>query len=142
MSIDVEYAIKKDIRNNPVVREVDHGQKREFLRTLWLAVVIVGALLFAAWQHFGVVQYGYEIERVRKQLVEEETLNRQLRLEFERGARAAVPREARDAGAAHGAALVERHARDRTGAGHDGRQGDRRRGSVKGTARDRRTPDD
>ena len=25
MSIDVEYAIKKDIRNNPIVREVDHA---------------------------------------------------------------------------------------------------------------------
>ena len=39
MSIDVEYAIKKDIRNNPVVREVDTRQKREFLRIAgWLAV--------------------------------------------------------------------------------------------------------
>ena len=34
MSIDLEYAIKQDIRNNPVVREVDREQKREFLRTL------------------------------------------------------------------------------------------------------------
>ena len=84
MSIDVEYAIKKDIRNNPVVREVDHGQKREFLRTLWLAVVVVGTLLFAVWQHYEVVQYGYDIERVRKDLVREETVSRQLRVEYER----------------------------------------------------------
>ena len=84
MSIDVEYAIKKDIRNNPVVREVDHGQKREFLRTLWLAVVVVGTLLFAVWQHYEVVQYGYDIERVRKYLVREETVSRQLRVEYER----------------------------------------------------------
>jgi len=83
MSIDVEYAIKKDIRNNPVVREVDHGQKREFLRTLWLAVVVVGTLLFAVWQHYEVVQYGYDIEKVRKDLVREETVSRQLRVEFE-----------------------------------------------------------
>ena len=84
MSIDVEYAIKKDIRNNPVVREVDHGQKREFLRTLWLAVVVVGALLFAVWQHYEVVQYGYDIEGVRADLVKEETLSRKLRVEYER----------------------------------------------------------
>ena len=32
MSIDLEYAIKKDIRNNPVVREIDLQQKREFRR--------------------------------------------------------------------------------------------------------------
>jgi len=84
MSIDVEYAIKKDIRNNPVVRGVDHGQKREFLRTLWLAVVVVGTLLFAVWQHYEVVQYGYDIEKVRKDLVREETVSRQLRVEYER----------------------------------------------------------
>jgi hypothetical protein len=84
MSIDVEYAIKKDIRNNPVVREVDHGQKREFLRTLWLAVLVVGTLLFAVWQHYEVVQYGYDIERVRGDLAKEETLSRQLRVEYER----------------------------------------------------------
>ncbi|HKW01618.1 MAG TPA: hypothetical protein VJN96_17455 [Vicinamibacterales bacterium] len=84
MSIDVEYAIKKDIRNNPVVREVDHGQKREFLRTLWLAVVVVGTLLFAVWQHLQVVQYGYDIETARRLLAEEETKSRQLRVEYER----------------------------------------------------------
>ena len=35
------------------------------------------------WQHYEVVQYGYDIEKLRKDLVEEETLSRQLRLEFE-----------------------------------------------------------
>jgi hypothetical protein len=52
MSIDVEYAIKKDIRNNPVVREIDVEQKRDFARTLRLAVAVVGMLLFAALQQF------------------------------------------------------------------------------------------
>jgi hypothetical protein len=83
MSIDVEYAIKKDIRNNPVVREVDHGQKRDFRRTLWLAVLVVGALLFSVWQHFEVVNYGYRIEGVRGTLAQEETWSRQLRVEYE-----------------------------------------------------------
>ena len=54
MSIDVEYAIKKDIRNNPVVREIDFEQKREFRRTLILAGLIVAMLLFSAWQHLKV----------------------------------------------------------------------------------------
>ena len=84
MSIDVEYAIKKDIRNNPVVREVDHGQKREFRRTLWLTVLVVGALLVSVWQHYDVLWYGYQIEDARKQLAREETWNRQLRVEYER----------------------------------------------------------
>ena len=52
MSIDVEYAIKKDIRNNPVIREIDLEQKREFLRTAGLAALVVAMLLFSAWQQF------------------------------------------------------------------------------------------
>jgi cell division protein FtsL len=83
MSIDLEYAIKKDIRNNPIVREVDREQKREFLRMLALGVAIVGMLLFSAAQPFKVLSSGYEIERLRQQLAEEESLNRKLTLELE-----------------------------------------------------------
>ena len=32
-SIDIEYAIKKDVRNNPIVREADTRQRQEFIRT-------------------------------------------------------------------------------------------------------------
>ena len=81
MNIDVEYAIKKDIRNNPVVRQVDEEQKREFRRTVWLALLIVGALLVSAWQHFQVVEYGYLSQRAREALTQEKSNNRQLRVE-------------------------------------------------------------
>lgn len=80
MSIDVEYALKKDIRNNPVVREVDTRQERELGRTIWLAGFAVAMVLFTAWQHYEMVEYGYELERARVQRVEEEIVNRQLRL--------------------------------------------------------------
>jgi cell division protein FtsL len=83
MSVDLEYAIKKDIRNNPIVREVDREQKREFLRMLAFGVAIVGMLLFSAAQPFKVLSSGYEIERLRQQLAEEESLNRKLTLELE-----------------------------------------------------------
>ncbi len=83
MSIDVEYAVKKDIRNNPVVREVDHGQNREFRRTVWLAVLLVGTLLFSAWQHYQVVHVGYLTEEKRTTLAQEQTWSRQLRVEYE-----------------------------------------------------------
>ena len=55
MSLDVEYAIKKDIRNNPVVREVDVEHKRQLLRTVGLTLLVVAMLLFWAWQRFGMV---------------------------------------------------------------------------------------
>jgi exopolyphosphatase/pppGpp-phosphohydrolase len=83
MSIDVEYALKKDIRNNPVVREIDLEQKREFRRTLVLAGLIVAMLLFSAWQHLKVVTSGYRMEVLRAQLAEQEATNRKLRLELE-----------------------------------------------------------
>jgi hypothetical protein len=83
MSIDPEYAIKKDIRNNPVVREIDRQQTREFLRTGGLTALIVAMLLFSAWQHSRVVRSGYEVERLRKDEAAEAALNRQLRLEVE-----------------------------------------------------------
>ena len=81
--LDFEYAIKKDIRNNPIVREVDEARQRQLWRTAWIGAVLVGVLLFSAWQHFELVRYGYEIERLQRDRVQEEEVNRHLRLEIE-----------------------------------------------------------
>jgi len=83
MSIDLEYAIKKDIRNNPVIRELDTRERREIRRTIWLAGLTVALLLFAVWQRVEMRQIGMSLETLRSQLVKEETLNRQLRLGLE-----------------------------------------------------------
>ena len=83
MSIDIEYAIKKDIRNNPLVREVDAQQKRDLRRTFCLTALIVAAALFSAWQHYRTVNYGYQIEQLRLEQAAEEATNRQLRLNLE-----------------------------------------------------------
>jgi cell division protein FtsL len=83
MSIDVEYAIKKDIRNNPVIREVDLDQKRDFLRAAAVAALIVAMLLFSAWQQFKIVQHGYDVEDLRELIATEQATQRQLRLELE-----------------------------------------------------------
>jgi cell division protein FtsL len=83
MSIDLEYAIKSDIRNNPVVRETDARERREFRRIVLLASLAVGLVLFSAWQHFETLRYGYNIEQLRQDREYEETVNRQLRLNVE-----------------------------------------------------------
>jgi cell division protein FtsL len=83
MSIDVEYAIKKNIRNNPVVRQVDVQQKREFLTTSFLAGLIMAMGIFAAWQHFQIVTIGYDTQKLQEARAAEEALNRRLRLEVE-----------------------------------------------------------
>jgi hypothetical protein len=83
MSIDVEYGLKKDIRNNPVVREVDSQQKSELHRTLLLAGLTVAMVLFSAWQHFETVKAGYALEQLKLEQAKELVMNRQLRLNLE-----------------------------------------------------------
>ena len=84
MSLDLEFAIKQDIRNNPVVREVDTAQKREFLRVLAWAAVVVIMLMIALAPRFRAVLTGYQVEQLRDDLAREEAYYRQYRLELER----------------------------------------------------------
>ena len=83
MSIDLEYAIKQDIRNNPVVREVDRDQAREFFRTLLWAGGGVAMLLFALLPRTNLLATGYHVEKLREALAEEAVFERQYRLELE-----------------------------------------------------------
>ena len=83
MSIDLEYAIKKDIRNNPVVREVDQDQRREFLRTAGKGALVVFMLLFSCWQYASVRQGAYDVSKLRTRLTAAEAANRRLHLKVE-----------------------------------------------------------
>lgn len=82
MSIDLEFAIKKDIRNNPIVREVDVQQKHEFRQTLGVVALVVAMLLFWAWPHLQVVSIASKIEALRLDIQAAEARNRHLRLEL------------------------------------------------------------
>jgi len=77
-----EYAIKKDVRNNPIVREVDQARQRELWRSVGIAAFLVMVLLFSAWQHFELLRHGYQIEELNRQRAVEEEAGRQLRLEI------------------------------------------------------------
>jgi hypothetical protein len=81
--IDFEYAIKKDVRNNPIVREVDEERQRQLWKTAGISAVLVLVLLFSGWQHSQLVFHGYQIQRLQKERADEEALNRQLQLEAE-----------------------------------------------------------
>ena len=78
-----EWAIKKDVRNNPIVREVDLERHREMWRSVGFSVFLVVVLLFAAWQQFELKRYGYRMEETQKRLEEEGIVGRRLRLELE-----------------------------------------------------------
>ena len=38
-----EYAIRKDVRNNPIVREVDEARQRELWKSVGIAAFLLGA---------------------------------------------------------------------------------------------------
>src|SRR5687768_15347657 len=78
-----EYAIKKDVRNNPIVREVDRERVHELWRSVAIGVFLVSVLLFWAWQHFELLRHGYQLEQMQKQRAAEDEISRHLRLEIE-----------------------------------------------------------
>jgi len=78
-----EYAIKKDVRNNPIVREIDRDRQREMFRSVAIGVFLVSVLLFSAWQHFELLRHGYRLEQMQKERAAEDEVNRHLRLEIE-----------------------------------------------------------
>ena len=81
--LDVEYDIRRDIRNNPIEREIDRVRQRELWRSGAVGVCLVAVLLFSAWQHFELLRHGYEIEQMEQDRALELELNRHLRLEIE-----------------------------------------------------------
>ena len=82
-AIDFEYAIKKDVRNNPIVREIDEARQRALLRSTAIGLLLVLVVLFSVWQKFQLVRHGYEMETLQRERAAEEEVNRHLRLEIE-----------------------------------------------------------
>jgi cell division protein FtsL len=83
MAEPFEYAIKKDVRNNPIVREMDAARHRELWRSVALAAFLVLVLLFSAWQHFELLRHGYRVEQMQRDRAAEEEAARHLRLEID-----------------------------------------------------------
>jgi cell division protein FtsL len=78
-----EYAIRKDVRNNPIVREVDEQRQRELWQSLGIGGMLVLVLLFSAWQHFELLRHGYRLEQMQRERATEEEIRRHLTLEIE-----------------------------------------------------------
>jgi cell division protein FtsL len=78
-----EYAIRKDVRNNPIVREVDEQRQKELWQSVGIGTVLVLVLMFSAWQHFELLRHGYRVEEMQRERAVEEEVNRHLRLELE-----------------------------------------------------------
>jgi cell division protein FtsL len=82
MSEPFEYAIKKDVRNNPIVREVDETRQRELWKSVAIAGFFVLAALFAALQHFELLRHGYRLEQMQSDKAAAEEDARRLRVDI------------------------------------------------------------
>jgi cell division protein FtsL len=78
-----EYAIRKDVRNNPIVREIDEQRQRELWQSFVVGAALVLVLLFSAWQHFELLRHGYRLDEMQRDRAAEQDINRHLRLEIE-----------------------------------------------------------
>ena len=78
-----EYAIRKDVRNNPIVREVDQRRQRELWASLGIGAALVLVVMFSAWQHFELIRHGYDLEHMQRERAAEEGVRQHLRLEIE-----------------------------------------------------------
>ena len=78
-----DYAIRKDVRNTTIVREVDERRQRQLWTSLAIGAVLVVVVMFDAWQHFELIRQGHAIEAAQKALTEEREVARHLRLEIE-----------------------------------------------------------
>jgi hypothetical protein len=81
--MDFEHAIKMDVRNNPIVREIDEARQREMWRWFLVSTGLVAVILFSLWQRFGVMRLGADIERMQRELAEAQVVNQQLKLSVE-----------------------------------------------------------
>ena len=82
--MDFEHAIKMDVRNNPIVRELDQARQRELWRWMVVGGALVGVILFSLWQRFSVMRVATQIESTDRDLAQARDLQRRLRLDVER----------------------------------------------------------
>jgi cell division protein FtsL len=79
----LDYAISKDVRNNQIVREIDHSRQRDLWRWAWIGSVILALVVYSSWQHFELLRHGYRIEQMERARKQEVEINRHLRLRIQ-----------------------------------------------------------
>ena len=79
----LDYAISKDVRNNQIVREIDHSRQRDLWRWAWTGSVILALVVYSSWQHFELLRHGYRVEQMERARKQEVEINRHLRLQIQ-----------------------------------------------------------
>ena len=79
----LDYAISKGVRNNQIVREIDHSRQRDLWRWAWIGSVILALVVYSSWQHFELLRHGYRVEQMERARKQEVEINRHLRLQIQ-----------------------------------------------------------
>ena len=82
-SVDFEYAIKKDVRNNPIVREVDQARQRQLWRSLAIGACSCSSCSSRPGRNSSCCSTGTGFRTCRRNTPREVEINRRLRLEVE-----------------------------------------------------------
>jgi hypothetical protein len=77
-----EYAIKKDVRNNPIVREIDRERHREMWRSAGVGLFLVVVLVFFVWQQTNLYRQDNLVHDTQADLAEQQKVNEQLRVKI------------------------------------------------------------
>src|SRR5262245_12427439 len=78
-----EYAIKKDVRNNPIVREIDRERHREMWRSACVGVFLRFTLVLFVWRHTDLFYQDKQEHAVQVETEEILRQNQQLRIQIE-----------------------------------------------------------
>lgn len=81
--MDFEHAIKMDVRNNPIVRELDQARQRELWRWMLVGGALVAVVLFSLWQRYSAMVVATRIESTQRELSRALETQRRLRLQVE-----------------------------------------------------------
>jgi cell division protein FtsL len=79
-----EYAIKKDVRNNPIVREIDRERHREMWRSAGVGLFLVLVLVVFVWRHTDLVYQDVRSHNVEDDIADMNKENERLRIQIEK----------------------------------------------------------
>ena len=77
------YAVSQPVLNAYLVRERDQQRRRELILVLFVILTVGAGLIGYVWVHLQLLQIGYHVSRLEKELGRLTAIQRQLELESE-----------------------------------------------------------
>ncbi len=85
-----EFRMSKEVRNEQLVRQLDHKRHREFFMVALTGLALTAAIIAYAWPHFEMIRLGYRMEELRQ--TREDLLEERRHLELQRATEMAPAR--------------------------------------------------